>query len=239
MANAEQLGSTIVPTTRRPRVVCEGVAHQLPSGDAAQVRAAAEDHDQVVVGEEPGVHVRHVVKVADVLPGLVVPFHGLEPGLSVGDGGTSIRAVVHVHDHDGDSVPDAGCTGGPRGGCSSLRDEIGLRHGLKMLGAVPCGVLTALGPEFHREVTTAAAAGRQEDGGEAEHAKGGGKDAGRGVEAVPEELASVHHRAEGRVRGSIAVRRGGGLEVVGCHDLTTCTRANPSDAPGCTCSRRA
>ena len=129
--------------------------------------------------------------MADVLAGLVVAFHELEAGFAVGFRRPGILGVGHVVHHDGDTVPHTGCTGRAGGRRRSFGLEVRLGHGLKVLGTVPCFVFTALGPKLDSEVATAATAGREENGGKAEHTEGSGQHTSSGVESVAKELSAV------------------------------------------------
>jgi len=52
VADAEQFVATRIDSSRRPLLFGEVIVHQLPAGDAAEMCAAREDDDQIVVNRE-------------------------------------------------------------------------------------------------------------------------------------------------------------------------------------------
>ena len=67
VADAEHLGSTVVATTGRPGIFGKGVGHELPAGDAAQVGASAEHHDEIVGWHQARVEFGQIFEVANLI----------------------------------------------------------------------------------------------------------------------------------------------------------------------------
>ena len=84
VADAEHLGSTVIASARRPRILRERIRNELPTWNATKVRATTEDHHQVIRGHQTWVGFSQIFEVTDILAGLVIALHELEAGFAVG-----------------------------------------------------------------------------------------------------------------------------------------------------------